>query len=637
MGYYNEKSKEELLDIIEQLEAKLGVAKVAESSLKKPGFREKYAIRVLDALTDMLVVLDYEGTVIEMLSRPETNHTPDVSPEKMANTPLEKLIPAKAYANLKKTMQKVIATGDPAIGEHSLMLDDVRHYFEHTISPLDKGYLLCVCRDISKRVRAYKEMETLKCALSNAKEGIMAIKMDGQLYYANDRFMAEYRLLGDVKSYNIRELMDDDTVMLWNNMVSDIHRENSNMRYLIPKPKREKEKGTYEVFANILHNEAGEEVLWCFVRDVSLRIKQQSEISRLNTLLNAILNNIPVYLFVKDVNNESRYLYWNKAFAEHSGVAAKDAIGRNDYELFQDKGMMDRFHEEDIQALKKGRIEYEEETMTAKGEKRMMVTIKTVIYPEADRPYIVGISWDTTEIRKAEKKLIEARTKAEEADKLKSSFLANMSHEIRTPLNAIVGFSKLAIEARDEEEKWGYIDIVDKNSKILLNLFNDILDLSAIESDSLALSPRPVILHEICADQFEMHRHTTQYGVKLILEDSDREIWTMTDWDRLGQVISNLLNNAIKFTSKGEIRYGFERKDNMVQFYVKDTGIGISANKIATIFQRFGKVNNFVQGTGLGLALSRMLIEKMGGRIWARSKQGEGTTFYFTLPFDQTI
>lgn len=637
MVYYNDKSKEELLAVIEALELELQETKNRQNPIGKSGFREKYAMQILNALTDMVVVFDYDGRLIEMLSREDTNHIPDIPPVELENTPLEELIPEKEYARLKRTMQKVITTGKPAVGEHSLMLGDKLHYFEHTISPLDEGYLLCVCRDISKRVRAYKELETLKFAMSNAKEGILATKMDGQLYFANERIMDEFGLLGDVKNYNIRELMDQGMVMFWNNILSDIRKKRSKMRYLIPKRGEGSESGTYEVFANILLNESGEEVLWCFVRDISLRIKQQTEITRLNTLLNEILNNIPVYLFVKDVGDEHRYLYWNKAFAEHSGIEAKDAIGRHDYDLFKDKEMMDRFHREDIQALEKGRIEYEEETVTASGETRMMVTIKTVIYPETDHPYIVGISWDTTEIRKAEKKLIEARMKAEEADKLKSSFLANMSHEIRTPLNAIVGFSKLAIEAKNEEEKWGYIDIVDKNSNLLLHLFNDILDLSAIESDSLTLFPRPVILQEMCADQYERHRHTTQFGVKLILDEVDPELWITTDWDRLGQIISNLLDNAIKFTQKGEIHYGYEYKDNTIQFYVKDTGIGISANKIAAIFQRFGKVNNFVQGTGLGLALSRMLVEKMGGRIWARSKQGEGTTFYFTLPFDQTI
>lgn len=637
MECYNEKSKDELLAIIKDLENQLSESKKQQVLSGETDFRNKYGLRTLNALTDMLIVFDHKGTLIEMLSSPETNYIPDISSDQMVNKPLEELMPTEACADLKRTMQKVISTGKAVVGEHQLIIKGEVHYFEHTISPLDSDYLLCVCRDISKRAKAYKELETLKYALSNAKEGILATKMDGQLFFANDRLIDEYRLLGDVKNYNIHDLVDQDTLVLWDNMIADVQRENSKMRYLIPKPAKESTTGTYEVFANIIKNESGEDIFWCFIRDVSLRLKQQGEITRLNTVLSAILDNIPVYLFVKDVSDDFRYLYWNKAFVEHYGISAKEAVGRNDFELFKDKHLMERFRVEDLRVLKTGRLEYEEETVTSRGEKRMMVTIKTVIYPETHRPYIIGISWDTTDIRKAEKKLIEARMKAEQADKLKSSFLANMSHEIRTPLNAIVGFSKLAIETRDEEEKWGYIDIVDKNSKVLLNLFNDILDLSAIESDSLKLSPRPVILHEICSDQYELHRHTTQYGVKLVLDESDRELWTMADWDRLGQVITNLLNNAIKFTQEGEIHYGFERKEDMIQFYVKDTGIGISADKIANIFQRFGKVNNFVQGTGLGLALSRMLIEKMGGRIWARSKQGEGTTFYFTLPFDQTF
>lgn len=240
-------------------------------------------------------------------------------------------------------------------------------------------------------------------------------------------------------------------------------------------------------------------------------------------------------------------------------------------------------------------------------------------------------------IKDAEKEIVEARLKAEEADKLKSSFLANMSHEIRTPLNAIVGFSKLAIESKNEEEKWHYVDVVDKNSQLLLNLFNDILDLSAIESDSLIFNFRQVELRELCCEQYELHRHTVRYGVDLVLDDTDGELRINADWSRLEQIISNLLDNAIKFTQKGEIRFGYVLKGNMVQFYVKDTGIGISADKVSNIFQRFGKVDNFVQGTGLGLTIARMLVEKMGGRIWVRSNLGVGTTFYFTIPYHRGV
>lgn len=353
--------------------------------------------------------------------------------------------------------------------------------------------------------------------------------------------------------------------------------------------------------------------------------------------LNTVLDNIPIYLFVKDANNDFRYQYCNKAFSDHYGIAAEAAFGRNDFELFGRTESTERFRREDLTLLEKGRLEYEEESTSADGEKHIMITVKNAIFPNPETSYVVGLSWDVTDIRRAEKKIIEARLKAEEADQLKSSFLDNMSHEIRTPLNAIVGFSKLAIDTKFIEEKLNYIDLIEKNSRLLLNLFNDILDFSAIESDSFALISCPVVLHELCCRQYELHRHTVEHGINLIFDHSDKELWINADWERLGQVLSILLNNAIKFTQKGKVHFGYELKEGIVQFYVKDTGIGIPSDKISNIFMRFGKVNDFVQGTGLGLAISRLLVEKMGGRIWVRSKQGEGTTFYFTIPFDQTI
>ena len=237
-----------------------------------------------------------------------------------------------------------------------------------------------------------------------------------------------------------------------------------------------------------------------------------------------------------------------------------------------------------------------------------------------------------TDIKKTEKELIDARVKAEEADKLKSSFLANMSHEIRTPLNAIVGFSKLIIESGDKEEQSQYAEIVEKNSGLLLNLFNDILDLSALEAGSLKFSIGSVRMRDICARLYHQYCDSVHPGVILVFDEVDPDLCVQGDWDRISQIWLNLLSNAIKFTSEGEIHFGFEKKGGMIQGYVSDTGIGIPVERAATIFSRFGKVNDFVQGTGLGLTICRMLVEKMGGRIWVRSKVGAGTIFYFTLP-----
>ncbi|KAA5235195.1 sensor histidine kinase, partial [Bacteroides finegoldii] len=235
-------------------------------------------------------------------------------------------------------------------------------------------------------------------------------------------------------------------------------------------------------------------------------------------------------------------------------------------------------------------------------------------------------------IKKTEKALDAARIKAEEADRLKSAFLANMSHEIRTPLNAIVGFSKLISSTNNENEKMQYAEIIERNSDMLLNLFNDILDLSSLEAGSLKFNIQPIKILDICLQLEQQYVHKAQTGVQLILDGGDANTFISADWNRTIQIISNLLSNAVKFTPKGEIHFGFLNKESFVEFYVKDTGIGIPAERAATIFQRFGKVDDFAQGTGLGLTLCKILVERMGGHIRVYSIENEGTTFYFTLP-----
>ncbi|MEG1866850.1 MAG: PAS domain-containing sensor histidine kinase, partial [Bacteroides sp.] len=382
-----------------------------------------------------------------------------------------------------------------------------------------------------------------------------------------------------------------------------------------------------------------EKYLLCMCRDVSARVEmehknadQQAEITRLNSIMHAVLNNIPVYLFVKDTGNDFRYLYWNKAFADHSGIPIENVIGYNDDEIFPNSADAERFRKDDLETMRMGRLEYEEDYTTEYGEIRSVVTVKTLVSTGNDSPYLIGVSWDITDKKKEAKELIAARIKAEESDRLKSAFLANMSHEIRTPLNSIVGFSRLAVEAGDCEEKRQYADIVEKNTTVLLSLFNDILDLSALEAGTMLFTMDSVLMQSICISLAEKYQPSLHQEVALILDKINTEQHVWGDVKRIIQILENLLTNSCKFTYKGEIHFGFESKGSMVQFYVQDTGIGIPAAKVATIFERFGKVNEFVQGTGLGLTICRMLVDKMGGRIWVRSQEKKGTTIYFTLP-----
>ena len=386
------KTKEELIKIIEQLEKKVEDLSSMQSYPVQERFREKYSTRILDALPDMLTVFDHNANIIELASSPSTNHVEGINADNITHSNVKDILPPEAYESVRQNMDRVILTGESSTSRHDLMLDGILHHYENRIFPLDNEYLLCMCRDISEQ--------------------------------------------------------------------------------------------------------------------------------------------------------------WN---AEQTN-------------------------------------------------------------------------------KKQQKELEAARIKAEESDRLKSAFLANMSHEIRTPLNAIVGFSKLVIDAECTNEKEQYAEIIERNSEILLNLFNDILDLSSLEADSLSFNIRPIKLIDICLQLEQQFCYKVKNGTKLILDDVDTELYVSGDWNRIIQIISNLLSNAAKFTPKGEIHFGYREKEDFVEFYVKDSGIGIPAERVATIFQRFGKINDFVQGTGLGLTLCRMLVEKMGGRIWLRSQEGKGSRFYFTLP-----
>lgn len=225
--------------------------------------------------------------------------------------------------------------------------------------------------------------------------------------------------------------------------------------------------------------------------------------------------------------------------------------------------------------------------------------------------------------------------KVREADKLKSAFLANMSHEIRTPLNAIVGFSNLLPSAETLEEEKLYSSIINQNSEILLQLINDILDLSKIEAGTLEYVRQPMNLSEVCRNIYQIHKDRVQEGVTLILDNEDDDLIIEEDRNRIAQVITNFLTNAGKFTLSGEIRFGFKVDNQCIRFYVKDTGIGIAPDKVGHIFDRFVKLNSFAQGTGLGLAICRMIIEKIGGEIGATSEVGKGSTFFFTIPYKE--
>lgn len=247
---------------------------------------------------------------------------------------------------------------------------------------------------------------------------------------------------------------------------------------------------------------------------------------------------------------------------------------------------------------------------------------------------LVGSSLVITQRKNMEEELISAKNRAEESNRLKSAFLANMSHEIRTPLNAIVGFSGILASTEGEQEKQEYVSIIESNNNLLLQLINDILDLSKIEAGTLEFIYSDVELNGFLREMEDTLRmKMTSDKVTLICQQSMTDCCIYTEKNRLSQLIINLVTNAIKFTKEGSISCGYKQQDGMLYFHVTDTGCGIPQDKLKDVFGRFVKLNSFVQGTGLGLSICQTIVQNLGGEIGVESEEGKGSTFWFTIPY----
>ena len=246
-------------------------------------------------------------------------------------------------------------------------------------------------------------------------------------------------------------------------------------------------------------------------------------------------------------------------------------------------------------------------------------------------------SVDINHQKTIEEELRVAKEKAENLDRLKSAFLANMSHEIRTPLNAIVGFASLLIESDDKKERQDYVDIMQENTELLLQLISDILDLSKIEAGTLDFTMDHLDIKSFSEDIMRNYDIKEDKPVPVLLAPDLPEYYIYTDKKRLMQVITNFINNALKFTNEGQImlEYRHKAESNEIEFAVTDTGMGIAPDKVDQVFDRFVKLNSFSKGTGLGLSICRSIIEHLGGTIGAESEMGVGSRFWFTHPLEK--
>ena len=373
------------------------------------------------------------------------------------------------------------------------------------------------------------------------------------------------------------------------------------------------------------------ERLLCYTVNVTGQCEREAHISRVEERNRKIIQALPEFIFILDQDFFiTDVLMSSDTILLHPVEQLRGADGRTIYS----PEVSDLFLRNIRQCLEDGELKEIEYPLDVDDCERHYFQAR--IAPFEDNK-VMALIHDIGDRVQRSNELIEAKQRAEEADRMKSVFLANMSHEIRTPLNAIVGFSEIIALTEDEVEKAEYLNIIQKNSNLLLQLINDILDLSRIESGKSEMNFQLVEMTGLIDEVEKVHRLKMKTAIRLNVIRPDEEIWIMVDRNRITQVLFNFLSNAIKNTQEGAITLGLEVCGEWLKVYVTDTGCGIAKEKLPLIFNRFEKLNDFVQGTGLGLPICQSIVERLGGKISVESEVGVGSTFVMTLPYRQFV
>ena len=384
--------------------------------------------------------------------------------------------------------------------------------------------------------------------------------------------------------------------------------------------------------ASILYDQRGEPSSYLLINlDNTEKMIAYNRISEFENVFTLVSVYAKVGYAIYDLYTFEGYAIkqWYENMGEKDGTPLSQIIGIYSYIHPNDAGYINSFFEE----VKQGKAHhFRREVRVKSGDGWKWICANITRNPQSvdpNKPEMICINYDITELKDSQLK----RERAEELDRLKSAFLANMSHEIRTPLNAIVGFSQLLAETDDPEERHEFVEIIDSNNRMLLQLISDILDLAKIESGTMDFKFADMSVKEVINEIVTSFRIKMPDNVALIAPKDSPECQIYSDRMRLTQVISNFLNNAIKYTSEGCITLAYEIIGDEIKFSVTDTGDGMSQEIQAHIFDRFYKGNTFKQGTGLGLSICETIVNRLGGRIGVNSELGKGSTFWFTHPY----
>ncbi|MBZ4651662.1 MAG: torS [Proteiniphilum sp.] len=588
------------------------------------------AYRLLGMMTDTLLLVKNDGTCVDMIVK--TANNPYVNEEgTLLGKNIFNYFPEETVKELKPVIEHVARTGELSNANYDLPAPEKMYYFKCIVQKYDEEHLLLQYRDITER----SQMK-LRLQLANARlqETGMAAKIGYWNYNITSKLLYYEGYVG------ISLSTEKEVIISISEYLRHVHPEDrEKIDHFLNDPDNQQDTYDYRLvrdgkvffartkIVNRYHDRNGDLIVAGYTQNINDIVSNWDQLK----MITLAVNNTNESIFA--AQTDGSLVFANRLCRLMNHIPEDADI--NNFKTYEVLGDF------------KGEQKWELFLKSLRSNDNSMKFVSSYPYPEFDvistecsafiirNDYGEEIIWnlgrDISEHVRYEKKLMEAKEKAEESDRLKSAFISNMSHEIRTPLNAIVGFSTIMAEVDDREERMKFHKIIESNNKRLLMLIDEVLDLSSIESGRLTFNFSAVSLHDLFREIFTTYQ---LYGgsVRLILDLPDEDTCIRSDRNRLTQVLSNLVDNALKFTPNGSITIGYEVLPEWVELYVKDTGIGIPEDKLDKVFERFEKVNYFAKGTGLGLAICKAILERLGGGISVTSQLGAGTQFTCRIP-----
>ena len=588
------------------------------------------AARLLKMTCDTLLFLKNDGTCIDMIVKTENN--PYVNDQyTLLGKNIFDYFPEETVRELKPAVEHVIRTGEVSNANYDLPAPDQLYFFKCIIQKYDEEHVLCQYRDITKRSQ-------MKKSLQMANERLMETERAAKIgYWSYNTSTKIIRYSGHV---GILINKDEEASMTLDEYMEHVYPEDrEKLEDMLER--QDFGQGIFEYriikdkicylrskIVNIHRANNGVMIIDGYTQNIDDIVSKWNELKMVTLAVNN--SNDSIYATRMD----GTLIFANQLCRKQNQISEDTDITKyKAYEVLEnitDKQVWNNF----IHALRTNNnvLKYICNHPYPRFNVISSDCYSFIIRNEYGEDIIWHLRRDISEQLRYENELKKAKEKAEESDRLKSAFLSNMSHEIRTPLNAIVGFSAVMADIDDPQERKKFYSIIESSNKRLLLLIDEVLDLSKIESGMLEFNFTPVKINDLCREIFITHQLYAARNASLMLELPDEDICIKTDKNRLTQVISNLINNAVKFTPKGTITLGYRLITDFVEFYVRDTGIGIAEDKLGKIFNRFVKVDRFAPGTGLGLSICKTIAERLGGDISVTSEVGIGSVFSFRIP-----